>query len=52
MFKTNASLRRYIMAQLSLFKDAPESLKQEYRIYVECIGLTEYPKTFKEWLSD
>ena len=52
MFKTNASMRRYILNQFSIVKDAPESLQNRYRIYVECIGFTEYPKTFRQWLTD
>jgi hypothetical protein len=51
MFKTNASLRRYLANQLNSI-DAPTSLKARYRIYVECVGFTEYPKTFKQWLVD
>ena len=51
MFKTKASMRRYILGQFSITPNAPESLQDRYRIYVECVGFTEYPKSFKEWLS-
>ena len=52
MFKTNASIRRFIKSQVSLFPDAPEKLVDEYNIYVWCVARDEYPKTFEQWLND
>jgi len=52
MFKTNASIRRFIKSQESLFPDAPEKLMDRYSTYVWCVARDEYPKTFEQWLND
>jgi len=52
MFKTNASMRRFLMLQKSTYKDAPKRVWDRYRIYVECVGFSECPKTFNQWLDD
>ena len=54
MFKTNASIRRFLMFEKR--KDygiaIPEKLWDRYEIYVYAVGSTEFPKGFKEWLGD
>lgn len=52
MFKTDASIRRFIKSQESLFPDAPPKLVDRYNIYVWCVARDEYQKTFKQWLND
>jgi hypothetical protein len=52
MFKTDASIRRFIKSQEVLFPDAPEKLMDRYSTYVWCIARDEYPKTFEQWLND
>jgi len=52
MFMTNASMRRYLMFQKSKFPDIPERMWDRYRIYVECVGFTEHPKTLSEWIGE
>jgi len=52
MFKTDASIRRFIKSQVNLFPDAPPKLVDRYSIYVCCVARDEYPKTFKQWLND
>jgi len=52
MFKTDASIRRFIKSQVILFPDAPPKLVDEYNIYVWCVARDGYPKTFEQWLND
>ena len=51
MFKTNASIRRFIALQERANPDAPSNLIDRYSTYVWCVAKQEYPKTFKEWLE-
>ena len=51
MLKTNASIRRWIRYQQAAHPDAPENLFNRYAIYVGCVASSEYPKTFKEWVT-
>jgi hypothetical protein len=50
MFKTNASIRRFIALQKHAHPDAPLKAWQRYENYVYCVANAEYPKTFKEWI--
>jgi len=51
MFKTNASIRRFIALQKYANPDAPSKAWQKYEIYVCCVAKSEEPKTFKEWIA-
>lgn len=57
-FKTNASKRRYLLAQeeTDLFKDAPTNLQDKYGCFIwagdGCGEAYPYPLTFKEWLEN
>jgi len=50
MFKTTASIRRFIALQKHAHPDAPPKAWQEYTIYVQCVADKQFPKTFKEWI--
>jgi len=52
MFKTDASIRRFIKLQESLFPEAPEKLIDRYRVYVWCVARHEHPKSLKQWVTD
>ena len=52
MFKTNASIRRFLHHQKLMQRDAPPKLVERYECYVWCVAKHEYPKTFREWLED
>jgi hypothetical protein len=52
MFKTNASIRRFLHHQKLMQQDAPPKLVEGYECYVWCVAKHEHPKTFREWLND
>ena len=52
MFMTNGAMRRFLMFQKSKFPNISESMWDRYRIYVECVGFTEHPKTLSEWIGE
>jgi len=52
MFQTKAEMRRFLMFQQRSYPNCPERTWDRYRIYVECTGFDEYPKTLHEWLGD
>ena len=50
MFITNASRRRFLMAQKQLNENVPDKLWNRYVIYCDhCEG---FPITFTQWLKD
>jgi len=52
MFTTNASMRRFLNFQKRTYPNAPPRVWDRYCIYVSCVGFSEDPKTFHEWLDD
>jgi len=52
MFKTNASIRRFLKGQERYGNDAPDTLWDRYQIYVWAVSQDSSPKSFKEWLND
>lgn len=51
MFKTNASIRRFLHHQKLMHDGAPPKLVERYECYVWCVAKHEFPKTFKQWLG-
>jgi len=52
MFKTNASIRRFLMGQKQAVPNIPPKLWDRYENYVWCVARDEYPKPVREWLED
>lgn len=52
MFKTNASIRRFLMGQKQTVPNVPSNIWDRYENYVWAEAKDEYPKTVKEWMED
>jgi len=55
MFKTDAEIRRFINLQLMSVKDAPDTLKDKYSIYVWCVSndrQISFILSFKQWIGN
>jgi len=52
MFKTNASIRRFLKGQQQERKFCCDRLWDRYQIYVWAVAQDSFPKSFEEWLND